>query len=759
MGVVRRGDQLLFWTDPTGTGEERAGELTVGAVRSLRDVPDGIVVLQDYALLASSSVTELIAPPMRLSMLPPAGHRARSEDAASVAQDAVREPEALVTVTPTTLRRLRPYVTERADVDHRLSAVAARILAVLGEYSPELAQLLSRDGVLHPGAAALLRRYPTPRALMVEGHYALVRTLNPGSDPEREALAEGVFRLGSGSGELPGSREAEALAEALVPGLATEYELLRARGEAIDRAIFALVAPAPSSPSLRSRLGRPTVGVAARVPEPTPFAGARDVGTLVAATRAAYESRYHDPSTPDVAYAQYRGAREALDDFCDTPDPITGAEIAVWGQFLAIDCGDFSAEAAYSAAVRRTLPTGADRGVDTVAAVARIRADSEIAHAIAGVLGADPSQEFDRLRRALDTSPQASDRVRREGLGLLALVLAIWGRTDDARALLASLPDRAGEESGAADVPAHIARLLVVPSVAEDDTLRSAREIAAEASRGTAYEAYFQFANMFTSLITKSFVPALKAFDRWSRSAAWRRQTPDQRHLAHLVQALISAAVGDYSGIHDVFSHRSEIEFSDLETPPDLMGRSILARVDLSVGSYGRVLAATSPQGELSEAAVARAYPRGVPAPLVLRGSVLWELQQRRSAVEHFERALRWAAIHEDWVVLLVAETPQFRNWLTSLDPHHPPEGVPAGVPEAITGRPILVDRAIPSLTDRQRRVLALLSVGKSTDEIAKEMFITRNTVKTHLRQLYRKLGVSTREEAVGMAERYQLLT
>ena len=60
--------------------------------------------------------------------------------------------------------------------------------------------------------------------------------------------------------------------------------------------------------------------------------------------------------------------------------------------------------------------------------------------------------------------------------------------------------------------------------------------------------------------------------------------------------------------------------------------------------------------------------------------------------------------------------------------------------------------REIESLSARERLVLAQVQRGLTVAAIASALYISPNTVKTHLRRLYRKLGVSTRDEAIRAA-------
>jgi DNA-binding NarL/FixJ family response regulator len=68
-------------------------------------------------------------------------------------------------------------------------------------------------------------------------------------------------------------------------------------------------------------------------------------------------------------------------------------------------------------------------------------------------------------------------------------------------------------------------------------------------------------------------------------------------------------------------------------------------------------------------------------------------------------------------------------------------------VTEGIFGRIGGRDRA--ALTDRELTVLQELSHGKTTREVAASIHVAEETVKTHLKQIFRKLGVRDRTEAV----------
>ncbi len=76
-----------------------------------------------------------------------------------------------------------------------------------------------------------------------------------------------------------------------------------------------------------------------------------------------------------------------------------------------------------------------------------------------------------------------------------------------------------------------------------------------------------------------------------------------------------------------------------------------------------------------------------------------------------------------------------------------------------------LIARATPlnpevtgRLTNREQEVLRLLADGKAPSEIATILVITPKTVATHVDHILRKLGVSSRTQAIALAYRRELV-
>jgi DNA-binding NarL/FixJ family response regulator len=91
------------------------------------------------------------------------------------------------------------------------------------------------------------------------------------------------------------------------------------------------------------------------------------------------------------------------------------------------------------------------------------------------------------------------------------------------------------------------------------------------------------------------------------------------------------------------------------------------------------------------------------------------------------------------------------------LGPERPaPREVPLA-PPAEAPRP--TDAVASPLTNREREILALVSEGTGNKQIAKKLWVTEQTVKFHLSNIYRKLQVSNRTEASRIAHATGLIS
>jgi len=125
-------------------------------------------------------------------------------------------------------------------------------------------------------------------------------------------------------------------------------------------------------------------------------------------------------------------------------------------------------------------------------------------------------------------------------------------------------------------------------------------------------------------------------------------------------------------------------------------------------------------------------------------------------------RASRWYA--ERGVVAEVVEDAgpvgALRVRPSGAEPDGPADRATAGPARPVPARPHPVPDGcvVEPLTRKEREVLGLLSELLSTEEIAAAMFVSVNTVRTHVRNILRKLAVSRRNEAVRRARALDLL-
>jgi len=81
-----------------------------------------------------------------------------------------------------------------------------------------------------------------------------------------------------------------------------------------------------------------------------------------------------------------------------------------------------------------------------------------------------------------------------------------------------------------------------------------------------------------------------------------------------------------------------------------------------------------------------------------------------------------------------------------------------AGPSEHAPAQPVVAAELPPPLTERELQVLHGMADGKSNNQIGRDLFLSEDTVKTHARRLFRKLGVGDRAQAVALGFRWGLV-
>jgi LuxR family maltose regulon positive regulatory protein len=178
----------------------------------------------------------------------------------------------------------------------------------------------------------------------------------------------------------------------------------------------------------------------------------------------------------------------------------------------------------------------------------------------------------------------------------------------------------------------------------------------------------------------------------------------------------------------------------------------------------------------LEQAKVTGAVPQIVEA-LVLRAPVLYARGERDQALAELARALLLAApegavlsfVHDarrtGQAELLFqlctapsAHPEAVRHAHKVLAILSPDQGVPVEAVRPVRGPRDPNQELIEPLTERELDVLRLLNSPLPSSEIARELYVSVNTVRTHIRNIYAKLDVHRRSEAVHRAQALNLL-
>jgi LuxR family transcriptional regulator, maltose regulon positive regulatory protein len=358
--------------------------------------------------------------------------------------------------------------------------------------------------------------------------------------------------------------------------------------------------------------------------------------------------------------------------------------------------------------VRAAWHRAAGRRVETLEAALRARAllggledtDAFTAAAAATAEGAaqlrvgDLAAACAALGEATATTGTADGALRLRCLAELSLAEACAGRLT-----------RALELVGAAE---HAAADLAVP--------RPERPVAIDLARA------------WVALEQQDLDVAHRSLDRVARSRT-DRDDPTFRTIAELLRARYRRDHGDLPGARRLLGRAGAecepvpwlrqhlvAESHDLGGPPDLADEAPSRRVhDLLEHADRRCQ-----DGEVHEA----------------RQAISRALQLGRA--EHLRRPFVHASLRVRSIIRNDARVQARADWLLLERLDDADDG-------PVTPEPLVLE----GLTGREHEVLRHLAAFRTTEEIAEEMFISVNTVRTHVRRVLEKLAVSRRHEAV----------
>jgi LuxR family maltose regulon positive regulatory protein len=339
-----------------------------------------------------------------------------------------------------------------------------------------------------------------------------------------------------------------------------------------------------------------------------------------------------------------------------------------------------------------------------------------------------------------------------EGIGVLstlAIVTCRQGRLRDSHRLARKALQRAEEQGRASSLVTLDARLALSEVLFERDELEAA-------------EAHLEDALRVCRLQAATHWRAAVEADRVRLMIAQQRPGDALERLGRLQQ------IGGCDGLaHHLVRRLAHVEIScrvalgDLEgallilrsVSPDDRSCGTLAEIDLCAGRPDRAVIRLAEGGSCESAVEVRR--------LVLLACAETELGHGNRAEDALRRAVETGRA-EEYIRPFVehaSQTLPLLRGMVSTSPdlyltrllNHAARTVPMSAPGGTTAM-------VEPLTDREREVLGYLPTHLYQHEIAAAMYVSINTVKSHLRCIYRKIGAASRAEAVAIARTNGLL-
>lgn len=457
---------------------------------------------------------------------------------------------------------------------------------------------------------------------------------------------------------------------------------------------------------------------------------------LVTAYASSYRSVGSHSRTAALPY--FEAARAMVTD--ETPAPVR-AGLALHRAALLRSLGDF--EAAVHEATAAADLARAQTGMPLDWRIL-FPAKSALELGIARYHLGDYDAAFAQLRLAAGLSARLARSDRVECLGALAVVEYTRGNFDRAVEAI-GLARAASEGTDLLDspfgAPALVADLLIA---VEQDRLADAETLAttlASASERCDWEPLGYYARAAISIISQQYVEGLDLLRRCLQSYRRWDSPGSIVTMSEGLRATLLLRLGEIDTAWDILG-----SLEPTQHHANCPGRFI-AHLRFVTGDIPGVLAALRECEALGDTHSSRTLVD----VMLLKAAAHYQLGATVIADVAFDRALILAANNGMRIPFRLVPDVVMRRMLSGAAARTQPAEVQALFAQ-VQGAAHVGTMDDPPLSRRERDILRALLRGLSVSQISDELFISVNTVKSHLKSAYRKLGVGSRAGAVKRA-------
>ncbi|MES2171051.1 MAG: LuxR C-terminal-related transcriptional regulator [Actinomycetota bacterium] len=457
---------------------------------------------------------------------------------------------------------------------------------------------------------------------------------------------------------------------------------------------------------------------------------------IIAAMGASYRSL--GTKSRSAALPWFRTAQSLLDADPDA-SVATRANVGVHHSAALRTIGRFDDALAVARAARELL----DADV-TMRPALRVRAQAKVAMQI-GILEMHLG-EYDaalvdlRLAMGLEDELTRSELV--ECFAAIALQRYAAGDFPSALEFVARTRAASGESGLLASrfgAPALIAELLVAVEQNRSADAVALHPLVRAASLHSDWTAHAHYAIGATAEITGRHIEGLDELAKAIGTARDWQGDPVVRTISEGMRGVLFMHLGDTREALAIFGR-----LQPTENHADCPGRYI-ASIRFAAGDIEGTLKAL----EACDAVGDSHANRTLIDVLILRAAANYELGATVIADVAFDRALLYASQNSMRAPFALVPAPVLQRMLGRAADRNQPEAVHGFLAELQAAPGATLTGPVDTLSQRELDIARQLYLDKTINQIAAELFISANTVKTHVRSIYRKLDATNRTDAV----------